>query len=158
MTPEDLASLERLLEGQRLVALGLVVDGQPVVGLLPYAVAADRSAIYVHASRLARHSEGLKAGARWSGAIHEPDSPETDPLQVPRLVLEGSVTPLLGGSPELETGLRAILSRFPGAAMTLSLPDFTLYRLSLEGGRMILGFGRALNLSAAHFEALAKGS
>ncbi|HEY6552603.1 MAG TPA: hypothetical protein VI669_04570 [Vicinamibacteria bacterium] len=157
MTPEDLANLERLLVGQRLVALGLVVNGEPVVGLLPNAVAADRSAIYVHASRLARHSEGLQPGARWSGAIHEPDSPETDPLQVARLVLEGSVTPLLGGSPELESGIGTFLSRFPGAAMTLSLPDFTLYRLSLEGGRMILGFGRALNLSASHFGLLAKG-
>ena len=156
MTPEDRSNLEKLLVGQRLIALGLVVDGEPVVGLLPYAVAADRSALYVHASRLARHTEGLKAGGRWSGVIHEPDSPETDPLQVPRLVLEGSVTPLLGGSPEMEEGLRALLSRFPGAAMTLSLPDFTLYRLSLESGRMILGFGRALNLSASHFGALPK--
>ena len=100
MTPEDQSNLEKLLLGQRLVALGLVVDGEPVVGLLPYAVAADRSALYVHASRLARHSEGMKEGARWSGAIHEPDSPTTDPLQVPRLALEGSVTPLEPGSPE----------------------------------------------------------
>jgi serine/threonine protein phosphatase 1 len=33
----------------------------------------------------------------------------------------------------------------------LSLPDFTLYRLEIQGGRMVLGFGRALNLEAAHF-------
>lgn len=151
MTPEDRSNLEKLLVGQRLIAVGLVVDGEPVVGLLPYAVAADRSALYVQASRLARHSEGLRAGARWSGVVQEPDSPETDPLQVPRLVLEGAVTPLVDGSPEFETGARAFVSRFPGAAMTLSLPDFTLYRLGLEGGRMILGFGRALNLSASHF-------
>ena len=157
MTPEDQSKLEKLLFGQRLIALALVVDGEPVVGLLPYAVAVDRSALYVHASRLARHSEGLKAGARWSGAIHEPDSAGTDPLQVPRLILEGSVTPLVEGSPELELGARAFLSRFPGAALTLSLPDFTLHRLGLEGGRMILGFGRALNLSASHFGTSTRG-
>lgn len=66
MTLEDQSSLDRLLVGQRLIALGLIVDGEPVVGLLPYAVAADRSALYVHASRLARHSEGLQAGSHWS--------------------------------------------------------------------------------------------
>ncbi len=93
----------------------------------------------------------MKPGARWSGTIHEPDSPATDPLQVPRLALEGSVTPLAEDSPEFEAGARAFLARFPAAAMTLALPDFTLYRLGLAGGRMILGFGRALDLSASHF-------
>ena len=151
MTPEDQSSLEKLLLGQRLIALGLVVDGGPVIGLLPYALAEDRSALYVQASRLARHSQGLREGARWSGAIHEPDSPATDPLQVARLTLEGSVTPLGPGSPEREAAAQVFLARFPGAAMTLSLPDFTLYRLGLEGGRMILGFGRAINLSKHHF-------
>jgi putative heme iron utilization protein len=40
--------------------------------------------------------------------------------------------------------------------MTLQLPDFTLYRLEIRGGRMVLGFGRALNLSGEHFRALAR--
>lgn len=156
MTPEDRSKLEQLLVGQRLIALGLVVEGEPVVGLLPYAVAEDRCALYVQASRLARHSQGLKEGARWSGAIHEPDSPETDPLQVARLALEGSVTHLAPGSPELAAAAARFVSRFPAAAMTLSLPDFTLHRLTLGGGRMILGFGRAINLSRSHFEDLDK--
>jgi hypothetical protein len=51
---------------------------------------------------------------------------------------------------------RAFLRRFPQAATTLELPDFTLYRLELLGGRMVLGFGRALNLSASHFHDLRK--
>jgi hypothetical protein len=38
--------------------------------------------------------------------------------------------------------------------MTLQLPDFVLYRLDIRGGRMVLGFGRALNLSLDHFKGL----
>jgi putative heme iron utilization protein len=96
------------------------------------------------------------AGAPWGGVIHEPDAPGTDPLQVPRLQLEGIVDPLRGGRPELPAASRAFLRRFPEAAMTLQLPDFTLYRLEIRGGRMVLGFGRALNLSREHFRDLPK--
>ena len=155
MTPEDSARLGGLLLGQRLVAVGVLGEGEPIVGLLPYAVSADRAALIVQSSSLARHAKGLLAGARWSGLIHEPDSAETDPLQVARLQLEGVVDPLRGDRPEFQPAARAFLSRFPQAAMTLQLADFTLYRLAIHSGRMVLGFGRALNLSGDHFRDLA---
>lgn len=156
VTPEDTARLGGLLLGNRLASIGVVADGQPIVGLLPYAVSDDRSALLVQASALARHSKGLVAGAPWSGVIHEPDSPGADPLQVPRLQLEGVVDPLRGDRPEFQPCARAFLGRFPQAATTLELPDFTLYRLEIRGGRMVLGFARALNLSASHFRDLSK--
>lgn len=156
MREEDQARLRELLTGQRLLALGVVVDAEPVVGLVPYAPAADFGALYVQASRLARHTQGLKAGGRWSGAIHEPDSPEKDPLQIPRVVLEGTVDVLTGAQPEFQPAARAFLTRFPGAAMTLSLPDFSLFRLNVEGGRLVLGFGHALNLTASLLQDIAK--
>ncbi len=156
MTPEDRSRLRELLTRQRLLALAVVVDAEPVIGLLPYACAEDLSALYVQASRLARHSQGLKADAPWSGVVHEPDSADADPLQIPRLVLEGHVRPLSGDLPEFAPAARGFLFRFPGAAMTLSLPDFGLFRLDLEGGRLILGFGAALNLSRSHFIDVAK--
>jgi putative heme iron utilization protein len=155
MTPEEAARLRGLLLGQRLIALGVVVEGEPVVDLLPYAVADDRRALYVQASALARHSRGLVAGARWSGIVHEPDAETLDPLRVPRLQLDGIVEPLPGRHAEFAAAARAFLSRFPQAAATLQLGDFGLYRLELHGGRMVLGFGQAINLSRGHFEALA---
>jgi putative heme iron utilization protein len=156
MTPEDSARLGGLLLGQRLVALGVVAEGEPIVGLLPYAVADDRTALLVQSSALARHSRGLVAGAFWSGIIHEPDAAGMDPLQVPRLQLEGVVDPLRGDRPELEPAARAFVGRFPQAEMTLQLPDFTLFRLEIRSGRMVLGFGRALNLSVDHFRDLSR--
>jgi uncharacterized protein YhbP (UPF0306 family) len=156
MTPEDTARLVGLLLGQRLLALGVVAEGEPIVGLLPYAVTEDRTALLVQSSSLARHSRGLVAGAAWSGVVHEPDSADTDPLQVARLQLEGVVDPLRGDQPEFQPAARAFLGRFPQAATTLQLPDFTLHRLEIRGGRMVLGFGRALNLLGDHFRNLAR--
>jgi hypothetical protein len=155
VTPDDIARLGTLLLGQRLLALGVVVDGAPVVGLLPYAVSEDRRALHVQASSLARHSRGLVAGAAWSGLIHEPDGPETDPLRVPRLQLDGLVEPMSGQHPEFQAAARGFLRKFPQAAATLQLGDFGLYRLELHGGRMVLRFGQALNLSRGHFRGIA---
>jgi hypothetical protein len=157
MDAEDRALLRGLLAGERLLALGLLVEDEVIVGLLPFAPAEDFSAVYVQASALARHSRGLKPGARFSAVIHRPDTSDADPLQTPRLVLEGVVDPLDEDRPELEPATRALVQRFPSATMTLALPDFAVYRLELRGGRLIAGFGRASNLSASHFAQLADG-
>ena len=156
MKPEDVVRLGELLLGQRLVALGVVAEGAPIVGLLPYAVSEDRGALCVQASRLARHTSGLVAGAPWCGLVHEPDTGEVDPLRIPRLQLEGVVEPLAGQHPEFQAAARTFLTRFPQAAATLQLGDFGLYRLELRGGRMVLGFGQALNLSREHFESITR--
>lgn len=156
VSPEDAARLAELLLGQRLLALGVVVEGTPVVGLLPYAVSANHAALYVQASRLARHTRGLVAGAPWSGMIHEPDSADIDPLRVPRLQLDGLVEPLSGQHHEFQSAALALLQRFPQAAATLQLGDFGVYRLEIRSGRMVLDFGQAINLSREHFEGIAR--
>jgi putative heme iron utilization protein len=155
MTPEDRTALRELLAGQRVLALGVVAEGEPIVGLLPYAVAPGFEAVYVQASRLARHARGLVAGAPFGAVIHEPDGPAADPLQIPRLTLEGIVHPVSGGDAGHEAAMHTFLRRFPAAAATLSLPDFSLYRLEIRGGRLIRGFGQALNLMRDHFRDLA---
>jgi heme iron utilization protein len=155
VTPEATGRLRDLLTSQRLLALGVIVDGEPVVGLLPFAAAPDFAALYVQASRLAPHARGLDAGGRWSGVVHEPDSESQDPLQVARLVLDGEVAWIAGDSPEFKPAALAFLKRFPAAAATLQLADFALYRLGIESGRLILGFGQAYNLSRSHFAELA---
>ena len=157
MGPEERALLRSLLVDERLLTLGLVTDGEPVVGLLPFAAADDFSAVLVQASRLARHARGLTAGARFGAVVHRPDRPDADPLQVPRVILEGVVDPLTGDRPEREAATRTFLRRFPKAAMTLALPDFALYRLEIEGGRAVAGFGSALRLSRGDFRDLAEG-
>ena len=155
MGPEDRALLKSLLVDERLLALGLVAGGEPLAGLLPFVVADDFSALYVQASQLARHTRGLTAGARFSGVVHRPDGPDADPLQIPRVILEGVIAPLESGRGEREAAVRAFVRRFPSAAMTLALPDFTLYRLEIEAGRLVAGFGSASPIAAAVFRDLA---
>ena len=58
-----------LLARRRLLAVSVLVDGQPYVAQLPFAARSDLGALLVHASRLARHSKGLVDGAPFSALI-----------------------------------------------------------------------------------------
>ncbi len=149
MGPDDLRTLRELLRQQRLLSLAVVVDGLPVMGLLPFVAAPTFAALVVHASRLAPHTAGLGDNRPWSGGVAEPDAIERDPLQTRRVLLHGRSRAI--DDPAVLARIRSVwLDRYPSAAMTLDLADFTFFSLDIEGGRLIAGFARALNLSTEH--------
>jgi hypothetical protein len=131
------------------------VDGAPVTGLLPFAVQPDFSALLVHASTLARHTAGLNSGAPFSALLHTPDDFQADPLQLPRLTLEGLVRLLATDSPDYADARATYLGKFPSSAQTFQLGDFNLYALMVVKGRFVAGFGRITNLSADSLRGLA---
>ena len=149
MIAEHLKLLSSLLRERRVLTLGVVVAGEPVLGLLPFALSADGSTFLVHASRLARHSRGLAAGGMAAVLLHHPDEPGVDPLQVPRLTLEVEVRALEKGSQAFAEGRASYLSRFPEAEVTFTLADFELYALKARAGRLVAGFGRVETVSLA---------
>jgi hypothetical protein len=138
--------LRQLLETTRVLSLGVLVDGEPEVGLLPYALSEDLGALYVQASGLARHSRGLLPGAPVSVLIHASDAPDADPMQLTRLSVQATVRPLERDSDAFASAARRFIARFPTAAMTLQLGDFNLYELDLGRGRFVEGFARAFNV------------
>jgi putative heme iron utilization protein len=149
MSPDDLRTLSELLRRQRLLSLAVVVDDLPVVGLMPFVAAPAFASLVVHASRLAAHTAGLGDDQPWSGLVAEPDAADRDPLQTPRVLLRGRSRAI--DNPQVLTKIRGVWrERFPGAAMTLDLTDFTFFSLDIEGGRLVAGFARALNLSPEH--------
>jgi hypothetical protein len=70
-------------------------------------------------------------------------------LRLPRVTLEGTVQELKGE--ELPSTRERWRERFESAALTLPLGDFTFFRLVPDGGRLVAGFGRALNLDPEAF-------
>ena len=152
---DALRQLRALLLRERVLSLAVLVEGRPLGGVLPYVVTADFGAVLVHASALARHSRGLSAGAPFALTIHQADHPGADPLQLPRVSLEGVVEVLERGSDDHREAARRVLDRFPSSAPTFSLGDFGLYRLRFERGRWVGGFAGALSLSPANLARLA---
>ncbi len=147
MNQEDTALLRDLLLGQRVLSLGVLVDGVPYVGLLPFALSKDRRALLVHASSLARHTRGLAEGAPFSALVHAPDVDAPDPLQVARVTLQGTVQRLEPETGAYDEARGLYEDRFPDSAQTFELPDFSLFALRIAEGRFVAGFARARNVS-----------
>ena len=155
MKPEEQDLLEELLTGNRVLSLGVMVDGRPHVVLLPFVVADDRQSALVHASQLARHSRGLQPGTPFSILIHAADHPEVDPLQITRVSISGTVQHVAHSDADYAISRESFIDRFPSSELTFTLGDFNLYRLHFERGRLVSGFARAIILGPESFEELA---
>jgi putative heme iron utilization protein len=129
-----------------VLSLAVVENGLPVLGMVPFAVERDLSAVLVHVSRLAPHGRALSAGAPFAILIHSHDTPAHDPGEVPRVRFAGTAEHLPRDAAGYSTARDRYLARFPGSAVTFSLGDFELYRLPLASGRLVAGFARTVNL------------
>ncbi len=155
MRSNEVQKLRDLLQSTRVLALAVLVDGEPYVGLLPYAMSPDYGGALVHASALARHTKGLVSGAPFSALIHRPDRPDADPLQVERITVEGTVEMVERESDTYRDSQRRYVERFPTSAPTFALGDFNLYHLRFVSGRYVGGFARARTFTADDFRQLA---
>jgi len=91
-------------------------------------------------SKLARHTANLAKDARASIMVDETGA-LADPLQGARLTLWGRA------EPSAEQGIRRrFLARHPEAEVYADFPDFGFWRLKVEGGHYIGGFGRIFDL------------
>ena len=124
MDDQNRQVLLELLTEQRIATLAVEIDGKPFASLVPFAATESLDATLIHVSQLAKHSAGLADGAAFSLLIHRPDcQPETNPAQLARVTLQGSVERL---DPEGEPyGLERerYLEKFPKSASTVQLCD-----------------------------------
>ena len=147
MEQGELSLVRKLLSDCRVLSLGVLIDGKPHVGLLPFVTATDYRSALIHASQLARHSRGLQPGSPFSALIHASDEQQNDALQVPRVTISGMVQLVAQADADFESSREAFIDRFPSSAQTFHLGDFNLYRLHFEWGRLVSGFARAISLS-----------
>lgn len=141
-------SIRELLDAQRVLALAVVADGAPYVGLLPFVVLPAYAGVLVHASRLSRHTQGLIDGTRVGILLHEQYAPGKDPLQIKRATFDCIVHRLERKSADWEDGRGWYLERFPDSSITFNLGDFSLYRLEFQKGLWVGGFGRAVEIAS----------
>ena len=141
MRTEELRLLHDLLTRQRMLSLGVLIEDRPYVGLLPFVARPGFQGLVIHASNLARHTRGLSSGAPFGALIHATDRPDADPLQLPRLSLDGSVRRISRDEAEWAASRDVYLEKYPSSRSIFQLGDFHLYELAVESGRLIAGFG-----------------
>jgi len=116
-------------------------SGTPYASLITVGTEPSGAPIFL-ISTLARHTRNLVDDPRASILIDGTDA-AADPLQGPRLTLSGKAEKITG-----EAIKRRFLARHPEAAFYVDFPDFSFWRLAVEGAHYIGGFGRIVDLQA----------
>jgi hypothetical protein len=75
MTDDDRRTLAQLLRTARIGALGTTHGSAPFVSHIVFAAAPDFTALYLHLSRLARHTQDLLADPRCAVMVAETERP-----------------------------------------------------------------------------------
>ena len=115
-----------------------------MVSMTLFLAARDFSALHVHVSRLAWHTQDMQRDARVALSVSETDDRRADPFTLMRVTIRGEALQV-----EDQGGLKEKwLARFPAQAVNFELPDFSFWRVTPRDARFVAGFGRIHNLSA----------
>jgi putative heme iron utilization protein len=156
MDREVLTAIREMLTTRTALCLAAVIDGEPAASLLPFVVSPDFRGAFVQASTLAKHSRALRPGATVSLLVHQPDTGETDPLQLSRLSVQATVELLDRDGDAFVRASEVFVGRLPSASLTLELADFNLYRLAFGRGRYVAGFAQAFNVGPDTFDEVSR--
>lgn len=116
--------------------------GWPYASLVLIATAPDGSPLLL-ISRLAEHTKNLAAEPRLS-LLLDGTAGHEDPLTGPRLTLLGRAA-----VSEDPRDRARFLARHPGAALYADFGDFAVWRVTVERGHFVAGFGRIRWIEAA---------
>ncbi len=150
-----------LIRGSSVAALATLHDGRPAASLIPYAihVAGDgRLRLVTHVSRLSAHTRDMQAHPEVCLLVTAAEGSAAVPQALPRVSLPSTAAFVDRADPDYELFAGRYLARFPQAAEWFALGDFSIVTLEPSGGRLVAGFARALNVSAAELAAAVSGS
>jgi putative heme iron utilization protein len=147
MDEQSLQILGRLIRAQRVAGFGTLRMGEPSVSLILFATGEDGATFYIHASRLAHHTQDILSDPRCSLLIAETDDGSADPQTLARVTLRGRALPVSPEAHDYDAGRSLYLRKFPESEFMFELGDFSLYRIEPENGRYVAGFARAFNIT-----------
>lgn len=132
-----------LIRGRDHAALATSLGGWPYVSLVAVACDIDASPLLL-LSDLATHTSNLLAEPSVS-LLFEATSGYADPLAGPRLTL-------LGRAQRVDDACSAsrFAARHPASAVYAGFADFHLYRVDIERGHLVAGFGRIAWIEGEH--------
>jgi hypothetical protein len=143
---EAARALRRLLDIRPVAALATLHRGEPAVSMVPFVLPPGETRLFIHVSALATHTRDMVEHPRVSMLVMaEPDA-TTSPQALPRVALQADAVTLPREGADYESARAAYLERFPDAAQTFELGDFSIVELKPASARLVAGFGRAYSL------------
>lgn len=144
-----------LRNGFKTVVLGTTsAAGVPDASVAP-AVRGRDGEVFVYISGLSAHTRNLTATGRASLLLLEDESATAQLLARRRLTFPCAAAPVAREHADFAPTLAALREKF-GAAIDLlsTMPDFQLFRLTLEPGRLVAGFGEAYTVDPLDWASL----
>ena len=144
--PSDI--VRSLLRRSRQGALATLMPnkGDPYCSLVATASAPDGAPLLL-ISRLAIHTKNILADARVSLMLDERIA--GDPLEGARVMLAGVARQIEGDAATVSR--RRYLAAHPKAEMFADFPDFSFFRIDVQGAHLVAGFGRIVDLRPSSF-------
>lgn len=146
MDAEAAQVLRRLLETRPVGALGTLHRGEPAVSMVPFVLPAGATRLLIHVSALATHTRDMQEHRRVSLLVMAEPHADVPAQALPRVTLQADAATLSRDDVDHAAAQAVYLERFPDAAATFELRDFSLVVLQPVSARLIAGFGRAYSL------------
>jgi putative heme iron utilization protein len=144
--PEAARSLRTLLETQPVAALGTLHRGSPAVSMVPFVLPAGETRLFIHVSALATHTADMQKHPRVGVLVMGEPGAAVSLQALPRVSLQADARTLARVEADYVAARAAYLDRFPDAAKTFELGDFSIVALQPVSARLVAGFGRAYSL------------
>lgn len=136
------AAGRRLIRSRDHAALGTSLAGRPYVSLVAAACDSDASPLLL-LSDLAQHTKNLATEPQIS-LLFEDTAGYADPLAGPRVSLLGRAEPC-----DDPRAMARFAARHPSSVSYAGFADFHLYRVAIDRGHLVAGFGRINWIEAA---------
>lgn len=139
-------ALRRLLDTRPVAALGTLHRGEPAVSMVPFVLPAGQTHLFIHVSALSPHTRDMSEHPRVSLLVMAEPQADAPPQGLPRITLQADAVTLSRDGSDHAAARAAYLERFPDAALTFELGDFSIVALQPVSARLVAGFGRAYSL------------
>lgn len=158
MDAEVSCLLRRLLDERPVAALATLHRGEPAVSMVPFVLDVQGAPprLLIHVSALATHTRDMLDHPRVALLVTA-EAGSAVAQALPRVSLAADARPLPRDGTEYAAARALYLDRFPDAAQTFELGDFSLFALAPVSARLVGGFGRAHALVAQALAAWLQG-
>lgn len=146
MSTDPATLLRSLLRDVQTAALATLHKDEPAISMVPFVHDADAGALLIHVSALATHTRDMQAHPAVSLLVTSRDDGSVAPQALARVAFTGSARFIEREDDAYAAGRALYLQRFPQAAQTFELADFSLLRIEPRAARVVGGFAQAASL------------
>ncbi|MBN0988587.1 HugZ family pyridoxamine 5'-phosphate oxidase [Amphritea pacifica] len=143
--------LNHLLHDSKTLQLATQGESSPEASYSPFVLSDNQ--LYIFVSQLASHTVNLMRSPAVGVMLIEDEAVSRNLFARNRVSLQCQASEVDRNTPEYDAVMELYRERHgPTVELLSTLPDFILFRLTPEQGRLVLGFGKAFSIQMPGFQ------